>query len=218
MEKSLKKKVVPFVANHEDDIHCVNAVFRMVHQYFFGKDLSWEEIDRLTKAIPGKGTWTFVGEMEFAKKGLQITNIETTDYGKLQEQGVEHLKTIVGEESFKYYLERTNIASVLKFIPEYLKWVKHETREAEIKEIVKFLKEGCLVGAEINSRILNKKEGFSLHYVLLYDFDGKNIILHDPGFPPIEARKVSLEEFERCFCFPGASRSITVFRKKVVKS
>jgi hypothetical protein len=152
--------------------------------------------------------------MEFAKKGLEIINIETTDYQKLYKQGVDYLKTIVGKETAEYYLEKTNIASVLNFIPEYLKWVKHETREAEIKEIIKFLKEGCIVGAEINSRILNKKEGFSLHYVLLYDFDGENIVLHDPGFPAIEARKVSLDEFERCFCFSGASRSITVFRKK----
>ena len=214
MKKSPKRKVVPFVPNHEDGIHCVNAVFRMVHQYFFGKDLTWEEIDKLTRAVPGKGTWTFVGEMEFAKKGLQITNIETTDYEKLYKEGVNHLKTITGKENAAYYIEKTNVASVLSFIPEYLKWVKHETREAEIGEIVKFLKEGCLVGAEINSRILNKKEGFSLHFVLLYDFDGKNIVLHDPGLPPIEARKVSLEEFEKCFCFPGASRSITVFRGK----
>ena len=64
------KKIPPFIANSKDGMHCVNAVFRMVHKHFLGRDLSWKEIDELTKAVTGKGTWTFVGEMEFAKRGL----------------------------------------------------------------------------------------------------------------------------------------------------
>lgn len=207
------QKKVPFVRNHKDNIHCVNAVFRMIHQYFFGKDLSWKQIDQLTKAIPGKVTWTFIGEMEFAKKGLSVTNIEPISYRELYKQGVDYLKRRVGKKTADYYLKKSNIASVLKYTPEYLKTVKHETRRASIKEIIKLLKQGCLIGVEINSRILNNKPGFGLHFVLLYDFDGKNIILHDPGLPPIKSRKVSLKEFDKCFHFPGANGGITVFRK-----
>lgn len=206
-------KTILFVKNHKDNMHCVNAVFRMVHQYFFGKDLTWKEIDELTKAIPGKATWTFIGEMEFAKKGLRVTNIEPTDYRRLYKEGVNYLKRVVGKNTADYYLKKSNIVSVLKYIPEYLSIVKHETKRASVQEVIGYLKKGALVGAEINSRILNKRPGFGLHFVLLYDFDGKNIILHDPGLPPIKAREVSVEDFNKCFHFKGASAGITVFNR-----
>lgn len=192
-------------------MHCVNAVFRMVYKHFFGKDFTWEEIDKLTKAIQGKATWTFIGEMEFAKKGLKVKNIEPVDYEKLHRDGVDYLTQIVGKDTADYYLKKSNIGSVIKYIPEYLKNVVHETRRATVEEIVQLLKVGNLIDAEVNSRILNHKPGFSLHFVLLYGFDGKHIILHDPGLPPIRSRKISLEEFDKCFNFKGANGGITVF-------
>jgi len=208
------KKTVPFVQNSEDNMHCVNSVFRMVSQYFLGQDFTWEELDKLTKAVPGKATWTFIGEMEFAKMGLKVKNIEPVDYQKLYKEGIKYLASIVGKDTYDYYLKKSNLESVLRFIPEYLKRVEHETRRATAEEIIKLLKDGKLIGAEVNSRILNHKDGFSLHFVLLYDFDGKNIILHDPGLPPIKARKISLDEFDSCFNFNGANGGITVFSIK----
>ncbi|PIP53166.1 hypothetical protein COX08_02480 [Candidatus Beckwithbacteria bacterium CG23_combo_of_CG06-09_8_20_14_all_34_8] len=205
-------KQIPFVSNHRDNMHCVNAVFRMVHQCYFGKDLTWKEIDSMTMAIPGKATWTFIGEMEFAKKGLHVVNIEPVDYQKLHDEGVDYLKKILGNDTASYYLNKSNIVSVIKFIPQYLKVVYHETRRASLGEIVKFLKQGKLIGVEINSRILNHKAGFSLHFVLLYDLDkDNNIILHDPGLPPIKSRKITIIEFDQCFNFDGANGGVTVF-------
>ena len=125
-----------------------------------------------------------------------------------------YLSRKVGKDTARYYRERSNIETVIRYIPEYLEVVKHETRRASIKEIVAFLKKGNLIGVEINSKILNKKPGFSLHFVLLYDFDGEHIILHDPGLPPIKSRRITLEEFNECFNFPGAAAGITVFSKK----
>jgi len=154
--------------------------------------------------------------MEFTKRGLRVKNIEPISYRRLYREGVSYLKEAVGKQTAEYYLKKSNIASVLQYIPEYLKTVKHETRRSSLKEIIKLLKEGCLIGAEINSRILNQKPGFSLHFVLLYDFDGKNIIIHDPGKPPLRSRKVSLDEFDRCFNFPGANGGITIFQRESV--
>ena len=170
---------ITFVSNSEDNIHCVNAVFRMVHQYFFGSDLTWEEIDTLTRAIPGKATWTFIGEMEFAKKGLEVINIEPVDYQPLFEKGENYLTEIVGKDTANYYLTKSYIASVIPFIPEYLKTVKHETRRSTVKEIIEYLKQGALICAEVNSRILNHRDGFSLHFILIYDFDGENFLVHE---------------------------------------
>ncbi len=202
---------IKFVENSPDNMHCVNAVFRMVYQYFFAKDLTWEEIDTLTKAIPGKATWTFIGEMEFAKLGLEVINIEPLDYKLLFEKGIDYLKGTCGENTAEYYINKSNIEAVIKYIPDYLKIVKHETRRATIAELIEYLEKGALIGVELNSRILNKRDGFSLHFVLLYGFDDKGFYINDPGLPPIEARYVTFEEFDTAFNFEGANGGVVVF-------
>ena len=206
-------KKITFIENLSDDMHCVNAVFRMVHQYYFNKDISWEDLDILTKAIPGKATWTFIGEMEFSKLGLKVTNIEPVDYNELYKTGLKYLDENFSKETADYYREKSNLMSVIKYIPEYLEIVKHESRRATVEEIKKLVQEGALVGVELNSRILNKRDGFSLHYILIYDFDESGFILHDPGLPPIEARHVTYAEFNEAFNFPGANGGVTIFQR-----
>lgn len=205
-------KTVPFVANSGDDMHCVQAVFRMIHQHFFHTDLSWPEIDRIMHAIPGKGTWTFPGEAAFAKKGLKVRNIEPVDYERLHKEGISYLSSTVGRDTATWYGTQSNIGSVLRFISEYLSRVRHETRRASTDELIGFLREDALVAAEVNAAILNKTQNFSLHQVLLYDADENSFFVHDPGLPPGEARKVPFSEFELSFNFPGANGGITVFQ------
>lgn len=207
-------KTVPFVENSKDDMRCVPAVFRMLNQHYLGKDLSWEEIDKIMKVIPGKGTWTFPGLTYFANKGLDVLVIEPVDYGKLYKEGESYLKTLFGEKTAKYYLERSNIASVIQFIPEFLKAVKHENRKATMEDIKKYLKDGCLIGVEVNSAILNNYEGFNLHYILLYGLDGENVVFNDPGLPPIKGRKITIKEFQKIFNYEGSNSAITVFGEK----
>ena len=206
-------KKIPFVANSSDNMHCCPAVFRMLSKYYFDEDLNWREIDRIMKSVSRKGTWTFPGLTYFAKKGLKITSVEPVDYKKLYKDGPDYLRKVVGKDTADYYLDKSNIKSVIPFIPEFLKNVKHEIRKGSVNEITENLKDGFLVSVEVNSRILNNKPGFSLHYILLYDFDGRNIILHDPGLPPIKGRKITLKDFEKAFNFPGSNGGITIFSK-----
>lgn len=207
------KKAPAFVPNSKDNMHCVNAVFRMVHRYYFGSDLSWREIDRITHAVRGKAIWTFVGETWLAKKRLSVSAIEQVDYKKLSAEGPAYLTKVVGKKNATYYLEKSNIASVIRYIPEYLKYVHTENRAATVEDIITFLKAGNLVGAEINPNILNHKKGFDLHLVLIYGFDRGHFLLHDPGLPPRPARRVPVAEFEKSFSYRGAGRGIDIFGK-----
>ena len=207
------KRIPPFVSNSGDDTHCVNAVFRMVLKHYNNQDMTWEEIDMLTKAIPSKGTWTVGGDIALAKRGIKVRNIEPVDYDRLYKEGTKYLQQVFGADTTKYYLERSNIAFVIPDIPEFLRLVPHETRRASIEEIISFLHKDNLVGVTLNSSILNSKPGFMLHYVLLYDFDGIHFSLHDPGLPPHPSRRISRETFETSFVYPGGNGGIEIFSK-----
>jgi hypothetical protein len=206
-------KRIPFVPNRTDDLHCVHAVFRMIHRYYFGKDLTWSQIDKISYAQKGKGTWTFPLETYVAKKGLTVRNFEPLDFQKLYEEGGNYLKKVVGKEPADYYLKKSNLTSVLQFIPEYLASVQHETRQTSLDEIIHFLTEGCIIAVEVNSCALNNVPGFALHLVLLYDFANGMIEFHDPGLPPYPARKITIDQFIQCSRYPGAGGAITVFSR-----
>lgn len=192
-------------------MHCVGAVYRMILKYYLNTDITWEQIDSMAKSVPGKGTWTFPLSTAATMLGIKITNIEITDYAKLYREGVRYLKKVVGEQSTEYYLEKSNIREVLPLIPEFLKNVPHETRKGTVKDILTALKNGKLVGAEINASQLNHTPGHALHFVLLYDADKSHLTFHDPGLPPKPGRVVTIDEFSRCFAYTGAGQEIDIF-------
>ena len=204
----------PFIANSNDDMHCVTAVYRMLYLYFFQEEYSWEQIEDLAQATPGKGTWTFVADTALANRGVHITNIEPVDYEALYTQGPKYLRTLYGDKMADYYLERSNIADVIKYIPDFLQVVRHKTRKSTTAEVLRFVHQGKLVGVEINSSILNKTKGFSLHFVLIYDCTKTHVIFHDPGLPAIPSRKITINRFKKCFEHAGGSSSAHVYEKQ----
>lgn len=210
--KTTEKKV-QFVANKKDNLHCVAACFRMLHKYYFGSDLSWEEMDRIGHFQSGKGMWTFPYELWLAKKGLQIRSIEQVDYKRLHKQPVKYLQTTFGKKNADYYINKSNLMTVLEQIPEYMRLVGHEVRSTTVGEIVKFVKEGYIVVCEVNSQILNKLPKFNLHMILMYEYQDDCLLIHDPGLPPISGRKLTLEEFNECFNYPGGNPGASVFRR-----
>jgi hypothetical protein len=209
---------IRFYPNHPDNMHCSQAVFRSLFHYFFNEDLSWEQIDKITKTIPGKGSWTMAAEIELSKRGIEVVNIEPFDYERFYEEGIEYLHGHFNTETVRFYQERSNLFSVKDDIPEFLRLVKHETRRATIQDIETMLQQGYLVGAEINSRILNNKPGFALHYVLIQAHTDTSFSINDPGggsAPPMENRLVSKKDLERALGEDGANSEVTGFRMKI---
>jgi len=199
-------------------MHCSQAVFRAVFKYFFDEELSWEKIDEITKTIPGRGSWTMAVYIELAKRGIEIINFEPFDYQRFEKEGIEYLKSNFSEETVKWYLEHSNLMSVQNLVPEFLNLVHHETRKATIEDIDRLLSDGYILGAEINSRVLNKKPGFSLHYVLIQKGTGNEYTINDPGggsAPALENRIVSKIEFMEALGKDGSNGEVTAMRRKV---
>ncbi len=187
-------KKIPFYPNHEDGMYCVLAVYRFLYDYFFDEKFSFEQLEVKARAEKKKGVWHLLLDSDLASRGVDIVNIETIDYKKLFEEKEEYLKKLYDHQTAEYYLTQTNITRLFDAIPQYLKSVQHITKLATIEDIDSLLNKGYIIGAEVNSRILNNKPGFSLHYVLIQKGDKNSYIMHDPGLPPIENRKVSRED------------------------
>ncbi len=208
---------IKFYPNHPDGMHCGQAVFRSLFHYFFNEDLSWKQIDKITNTIPGKGSWTMAAEIELAKRGVEVINIEPFDYERFYQDGLGYLKSKFNSDTVNYYQEKSNLFSVKGDIPEFLRLVHHETRRATIQDIDLMLKKGYLIGAEVNARMLNNKPGFALHYVLIRAGNDETYVINDPGggsAPPMANRAVSKAEFMQALGEEGANGEVTGFRMK----
>ena len=54
----------------------------------------------------------------------------------------------------------------------------------------------------VNSRALNNKEGYLGHSIVIIGYTNQEFVLHDPGLPPLENRRVAYELFEKAWAYP----------------
>lgn len=178
-------------------MYCVLAVYSSLYDYFFNEKLSFEELEKRSRAQKKKGVWHFLLDIELAKRGINIVNIETIDYQKLFKEKETYIENLYDKQTVQYYFTKTNMLKVFDVIPQYLQSVHHVTKQPTIEDIDDLLGKGYIIGAEINSRILNNKPGFSLHYVLIQKRGKNSYLIHDPGLPGIKNREVSIKDMER---------------------
>ena len=208
---SNKENNFQIVQNKENGWYCVTAVLLSLYQYYFNEKSTYEYFDTILKTKVGKDTWTFPGYLYFAKKGIEIKSIEKFDYSKYLEKKDEYIKKEFDTKTANWLIEGSNMEEVQEFIPEYLKYVKTETREANIDDIDNFLNEGFVVLAMVNAMTLNQKEGFGSHAVLVISkYEDESYEVNDPG-RPARKRKIERDVLAKALSEVG---EVTGFKKK----
>lgn len=189
---------VPFFANTTDDTHCVQAAFRMVLKHFLpDKNFTFKDLDKMTKKQQGKGTWFLPMHIALTKIGFAIHDIETFNYQQFYKQGNAYVKERFSKEQADWYLKNSNLLAVKQSIPEYLKIVKHEIREATLHDFETFLDQGYLLMTDINGDALNHWKGYTSHAVVIYGHSKQYFYIHDPGNPPHKTMKISKKRLIR---------------------
>ncbi len=187
-------KKVPFYKNHEDNLHCAIAVYRMLFDHFLDRKLDWEELEKMAGFQPDKAAWTVTIWERLSKQGFDLRMIEPFDYTKYMEVGEPYLREYYSPEAYDWHVKHSNILEIQPYIPSFLKEVHFEQRQATLQDIDDMLEDGRLVFLTLNAKILNDKTGTSTHCVLVIDKEGDDYIIHDPGLPPAPYRHVSAKK------------------------
>lgn len=191
---------VPFFGNAKDDTHCVQAVLKMVLKYFLPKrNFDWKELDRISKKERNLGTWLVPVLIWFAKQKFDVINVEQFDYDRYYREGEPYIKKIFPKRAAEWYLKKSNLKSIKRRIPEFLRIVTTHKRYAKANEIRELLDRGYLVTSDVNSDMLNGKKGYNSHLVLIIGYEKNNFILHDPGLPPQKNHKVTSKLFQKAW-------------------
>jgi 23S rRNA pseudouridine1911/1915/1917 synthase len=182
---------IPFYANHEDNMHCAVACYRMLFEHFMHRVLTWEEAEKMAGHENGKAAWTVTIWQRMSRQGFDIRMIEDFDYRQYMKAGDKYLQEYFTQEEYDWQLARTDIKEITPNIPAFLKEVKPESRKPTLDDIDDMLDDGRLVFLTLNSHKLNGKDGYASHAVLVTSREGDNYIVHDPGNPPQPGRRVS---------------------------
>jgi len=205
---------VPFFSNTADDSRCVQACFRMVLKYFLPqRSFTWKQLDALTCAELGQGTWWFPGLLAMKKLGIDPIMISPLDYRALKQQGISYLSQIMSSDTAQWYKTNSNLTSVMDKIPELLESGIWHHRGATWDDVNTLLGNGYLVGIEINAKTLNGQKGLSPHMVIIFQRLGTGYRLHDPGLPPVPGRVVSRALLSQAWKFDKKDTSLVAFKK-----
>lgn len=208
------KRKVPFYSNLPDNTHCYQAGLKMVLKYFEPEnEYSWEELEKLTGKVEGLWTWPQQTSIWLSRKGYEIIDIDEYDTKLFVEEGGQYLIERYGKEVGEAQIKHSDIKHEQEVQKEYLNLNLQENRIPDFTDIENLLNKGFLIGINVNSKILADKEGYSGHFVIVYEINKDNITFHDPGLPGKEAMTISLEKFEKAWAYPDEkSKNIQAFK------
>lgn len=208
------KSKVPFYSNTPDNMHCLQAVIRMVLKYFLSeREFSWKQLDKMTAKKKDRWTWSMWVMLNLKKMGFDIVNMEDFDYERFSKEGGKYLIEKYGREVGEAQIKNSDIPQEMKIAKEFVKVFGSKFRIPSLGDIRKLLGQGYLVVCNVNFFALDGKKGYAGHSVLVSDSDGKNIFLHDPGLPPKKNKKVPVRRFMKAWAYPTArEKNLTAYK------
>jgi hypothetical protein len=199
----MQKRKVPFYGNKADDMHCYQASLKMVLKYFFPtKNFSWKQLEDMTGMKKGKWTWNTKSILELHKMGFSIVDMALFDAKSFIEQGKDYLYEIFGQEAGEAQVRFSDIPHEQRLMKKYVKLNIWQNVSPTMRDIKRLLDDGYLIICSVNGRKLNGLKGYSGHAVLIYGYENKKIVLHNPGLPPEEAKHVTVDRFKEAWEYP----------------
>lgn len=209
---------IPFYPNTKDDFHCVQAVLKMALKYYFPDEKwSFKKLDDVTFHKRGKFTWKNAMMLFLAEKGVEVVYITDFNFRKFADKGKPFLKINWPEKVFEVQDKYSDLNKEQKLTAKILKEkrIKLVTRPALLGDIRKLLKDGYLLMANINPSVLDGKDDYWSHFVLITDAKKDYILFHDPGLPPISERRAHISLFMKAMGFPKRRDATIMAVKKI---
>ena len=195
---------IPFFPNTGDGTHCFQASLMMAFGVVMpDKKFTYDELDQISAKQPGKWTWPTAAMLWMLENGLEVKLIEDFDYKEFVERGEDYIVERYGREVGEAQAKNSDIERELDFSRRFMKIAPLETRIPTLDDIQSELNRGAVVIVNLNSAILNDKNGYAGHFVVVTDINDEVIRIHDPGLPPHSDMEVPVKKFLDAWAYPG---------------
>ncbi len=207
---------IPFYSNDETNTHCFQACVQMTLGYFEPKNiLTMGEVVQLSGAVDGMSTWPSRTLVELDNRGYDVTMIEGFDGRDFVERGAEYLRDAFGGDTAEWQIKNSNIEKERSDYRElYDRGISIQKRIPTQDDIRRYLDEGYVVITQINSKRLVNQQGYVGHSVVVLGIGGENVLLHNPGLPPVPNQRVDSETFAAAWAYPNDGSKVLIAIKR----
>lgn len=188
-------KVVPFFPNQTDNLHCLQSCIKSVLSYL---EIPYQQEDVDTKTgFFGTMSWSPHSVNWLHEVGLNVSLISPFRYDELALRGEEYLKDFKGDTFFQKEKSEGQYNNLDKVIEASKVMIKNKlwiNAKMSISELSTFLKEekNIAIAKTVHEFLSGNAVAGTSHFVtVIKEYRPGEWLIHDPGLPPIERRKVN---------------------------
>ncbi len=199
-------KSVPFYANYADNLRCLPACLRMALHAIEGRDPGAETTEKLAGFCPGRPTWNFRAYRTCAERGILVNVIENTDIARFSEDPLQLLIETFGAQDAANIAAKTDLKAAANDARALCSNIPNFTFKKRIptpSDLEKELSEGAVVICGVDLRVLAGKAPGADHGVICLGMSANEVVLHDPGLPPLPNRHVPRDRFMAAWSTPN---------------
>ena len=197
--------IPPYFGN-PDGKKCQQCVYKSMLEHFNpSKEYTWDELDYICGAEPGKWSWTFKPLVELDKLGFEVIFHEIFDLEKFVADHEGYLNELYGAAQAKASIENSNMVKAISDAKEILEKsdrINWSQEPFSVEMVRNYLSNGYLLNIWVNPKKLEGEEGTGGHFVLAYDINDTHITIHDSGgvrdgepYKQFAERKVEINHF-----------------------
>lgn len=189
----------------------------MILKFFWpDKEFSFEQLDEITGKYPDGSTWAAQGHVWLVEQGFEVAYWTLIEWEKFAADGSDYLAKEFGQEVAEWQIANTDIEKEQARAQTALRKVPTYQKEPHIADIMRFLDEGYLIKCTVNSSKLNNRDGYAGHVIVVKGYQDGQLIIHDPGLPPLKDRRISYDDFEEAWAYPNKkAKELVAIRVKV---
>lgn len=188
-------KIVPFYPNESDNLHCLQSCVKSVLSFYGITELP-DDFDEQTGFF-GSMPWSIHAVNFLYSQGLNVKLVTPFSCDRLVSEGEKYLEQFKGSQAFakeKAEGQYNHLEKIRDAATDLISNNLWEERRMSISDIESFLSsENNLVIAKTVHEWLsgNLVMGASHFVTVIKEYNYQQWLIHDPGLPPVERRKVN---------------------------
>jgi hypothetical protein len=160
------------------------------------REFSLAELEEITHKQPDAGAFATHHLIWMVENGLEVQHWDTHDWPAFRDDGLDYIRRTVGDDAANYAATGSDIPAEQAVIDRFLEVVPMIKKKPRIADMEQLFDEGWLVRAGVNSRVLNNRDGYVGHSVVITGFEDDDVIFHDPDVPGTANRRSPRELFQ----------------------
>ncbi|WP_217921922.1 hypothetical protein [Miltoncostaea oceani] len=165
-----------------------------------------QTIDKQTGYVPERLTWSFRAMLYMANLGLRIQWIEDFDRTLFLRDARAAIAPMFDNDDdlIARILEGTDVRLEQDVVANLLNHprVQNEIRVPTVSDIKSAIKGQSLALCPINVRVLQQREGWYGHFVVVDGYSSTEVRTQDPGLPPVANQWLDDERFAKAWAWP----------------